>query len=60
MKRESATKSFPAIEASAVTRADRVSRIGWATLMKLHPAAEHPHGLTDEEFDEIFTSSEPT
>ncbi len=28
-------------------------------LFKLEPATEHPHGLTDREFDSIFTSDKP-
>ena len=28
-------------------------------LMKLQPASEHPHGLSDRDFDQIFTTSKP-
>jgi len=28
-------------------------------LMKLEPSTEHPHGLTDPEFDELFTLNKP-
>jgi xylulose-5-phosphate/fructose-6-phosphate phosphoketolase len=28
-------------------------------LMKLQPQAEHPHGLNDAEFDELFTTDKP-
>lgn len=28
-------------------------------LMKLEPHTEHPHGLTDEDFDELFTKDKP-
>jgi xylulose-5-phosphate/fructose-6-phosphate phosphoketolase len=28
-------------------------------LMTLQPASEHPHGLSDREFDSLFTSSKP-
>ncbi len=28
-------------------------------LMKLQPAAEHPHGMTDSEYDMIFTKDKP-
>ena len=28
-------------------------------LMKLQPQAEHPHGLTDQAFDELFTKGKP-
>ena len=28
-------------------------------LMKLQPHTEHPHGLTDEEYDGLFTKDKP-
>jgi len=28
-------------------------------LMKLQPASEHPHGLPDQDFDELFTRDKP-
>jgi len=28
-------------------------------LMALQPPSEHPHGISDEEFDEIFTENKP-
>ncbi len=28
-------------------------------LMRLQPATEHPHGLSDAEFDEVFTRDKP-
>ncbi len=28
-------------------------------LMRLQPASEHPHGLSDEDFDELFTKDKP-
>jgi len=28
-------------------------------LMKLQPESEHPHGLSDTEFDELFTTDKP-
>ncbi len=28
-------------------------------LMKLQPATEHPHGLTDKDFDSLFTTGKP-
>jgi xylulose-5-phosphate/fructose-6-phosphate phosphoketolase len=28
-------------------------------LMKLQPASEHPHGLSDREFDQLFTTDKP-
>ena len=30
-----------------------------ADLMKLQPESEHPHGLSDREFDELFTTDKP-
>jgi len=30
-----------------------------STLMTLQPSSEHPHGLSDHEFDSIFTSDKP-
>jgi xylulose-5-phosphate/fructose-6-phosphate phosphoketolase len=29
-------------------------------LMRLQPASEHPHGMTDMEFDSLFTANKPT
>ena len=28
-------------------------------LMKLQPATEHPHGLSDDDFDALFTKDKP-
>ena len=28
-------------------------------LMKLQPASEHPHGLSDKDFDSLFTKDKP-
>ena len=28
-------------------------------LMKLQPASEHPHGLSDTDFDQLFTTNKP-
>ncbi len=28
-------------------------------LMRLQPASEHPHGLSDQDFDELFTKNKP-
>ena len=28
-------------------------------LMKLQPASEHPHGLSDHDFDALFTTDKP-
>ena len=41
---------FPQIKVRVVNIVD---------LMKLQPASEHPHGLTDKEFDSLFTSDKP-
>ncbi len=37
----------------------RVRVVNVVDLMTLQPAEEHPHGLTDAEFDAIFTSDKP-
>ena len=37
----------------------RVRVVNIVNLMKLQPHTEHPHGLTDKEFDAIFTRSKP-
>jgi xylulose-5-phosphate/fructose-6-phosphate phosphoketolase len=37
----------------------KVRVINVVDLMKLQPAEEHPHGLTGEEFDALFTTSRP-
>jgi xylulose-5-phosphate/fructose-6-phosphate phosphoketolase len=37
----------------------KVRVVNVVDLMKLQPAGEHPHGLTDEAFDKIFTTSKP-
>jgi xylulose-5-phosphate/fructose-6-phosphate phosphoketolase len=37
----------------------RVRLINVLDLMKLQPPEEHPHGLTGEEFDRLFTRSRP-
>ena len=33
--------------------------INVVNLMKLQPASEHPHGLTDHDFDALFTTDKP-
>jgi len=38
----------------------RVRVINVVDLMRLEPDSEHPHGLSDHEFDALFTSSQPT
>ncbi|BDF70376.1 putative phosphoketolase [Oscillospiraceae bacterium] len=37
----------------------RVRVINVVDLMKLQPHTEHPHGLTDEDYDAIFTTDKP-
>jgi xylulose-5-phosphate/fructose-6-phosphate phosphoketolase len=37
----------------------RVRLVNVVDLMRLQPDSEHPHGLTDPEFDALFTTSQP-
>jgi len=37
----------------------KVRVVNVVDLMKLEPASEHPHGLTDQEFDALFTKDKP-
>ena len=37
----------------------RIRVVNVVDLMTLQPATEHPHGLADEDFDQIFTSDRP-
>jgi xylulose-5-phosphate/fructose-6-phosphate phosphoketolase len=37
----------------------KVRVVNVVDLMRLEPASEHPHGLTDAEFDALFTSARP-
>jgi xylulose-5-phosphate/fructose-6-phosphate phosphoketolase len=37
----------------------RVRVVNVVDLMKLQPASEHPHGLSDTDFDSIFTKDKP-
>jgi len=37
----------------------KIRVINVVDLMKLQPSAEHPHGLTDVEFDALFTTDKP-
>ena len=37
----------------------KIRVINTVDLMKLQPAAEHPHGLSDAEFDTLFTKTQP-
>jgi len=38
----------------------KVRVVNVVDLMRLQPAREHPHGLSDEAFDELFTPGKPT
>jgi xylulose-5-phosphate/fructose-6-phosphate phosphoketolase len=37
----------------------KIRVINVVDLMRLQPASEHPHGLSDKEFDALFTSDKP-
>ncbi len=37
----------------------RIRVVNVVDLMKLQPQSEHPHGLSDMEFDELFTKNKP-
>jgi len=37
----------------------RIRVVNVVDLMKLQPASAHPHGLPDEDFDELFTRNKP-
>jgi len=37
----------------------KVRVVNVVDLMKLQPQSEHPHGLNDRDFDELFTSNKP-
>jgi xylulose-5-phosphate/fructose-6-phosphate phosphoketolase len=37
----------------------RVRVVNVVNLMKLQPASEHPHGLSDRDFDALFTKDKP-
>ena len=43
-------KHFPALKIRVINVVD---------LMKLQPQSEHPHGLSDKEFDVLFTKDKP-
>ena len=51
------------LAAAAILRANvpglRVRVINVVDLMRLQPASEHPHGLSEHEFDALFTTSRP-
>ncbi|HEY2419526.1 MAG TPA: phosphoketolase family protein [Steroidobacteraceae bacterium] len=37
----------------------KIRLVNVVDLMRLQPASEHPHGLSDEDFDRLFTTSKP-
>ena len=37
----------------------RIRVVNVVNLMKLQPQAEHPHGLSDQDFDDLFTTDKP-
>ncbi len=55
--------TMEALAATAILREHlpdlRVRFINVVDLMRLQPPSEHPHGMTDAEFDSIFTASKP-
>jgi xylulose-5-phosphate/fructose-6-phosphate phosphoketolase len=55
--------TLEALAAAAILRAElpdvRVRFVNVVDLMRLQPAGEHPHGLTDEAFDALFTEDRP-
>ena len=52
-----------ALAAAALLRADfpdlKIRYINVVDLFKLQPSTEHPHGLTDRDFDSLFTVDKP-
>ena len=52
-----------ALAATAMLRADfpdlKIRFINVVDLFKLQPSTEHPHGLTDRDFDSLFTVDKP-
>ena len=55
--------TLEALAAAAILRAElpdlRVRFVNVVDLMRLQPAGEHPHGLSDEAFDALFTTDRP-
>ena len=37
----------------------KIRVINVVNLMKLQPQSEHPHGLSDQDFDALFTKDKP-
>jgi xylulose-5-phosphate/fructose-6-phosphate phosphoketolase len=52
-----------ALSATALLRADfpdlKIRFVNVVDLFKLQPSTEHPHGLSDRDFDSLFTSDKP-
>ncbi len=55
--------TLEALAATAILRERlpglRVRVVNVVDLMRLQPETEHPHGLSDQEFDSLFTTSRP-
>ena len=55
--------TLEALAAAAILRTElrdlRVRFVNVVDLMRLQPAGEHPHGLSDEAFDALFTTDRP-
>jgi len=58
--------SVPTLEAMAAADLMRqhlpdlkVRFVNVVDLMRLHPHSEHPHGMTDKDFDALFTANKP-
>jgi xylulose-5-phosphate/fructose-6-phosphate phosphoketolase len=55
--------TLEALAAAAILRERlpdlRVRLVNVVDLMRLQPESEHPHGLSDREFDSLFTTSRP-
>jgi xylulose-5-phosphate/fructose-6-phosphate phosphoketolase len=55
--------TLEALAAAAILRARlpelKVRLVNVVDLMRLQPESEHPHGLTDREFDSLFTTDKP-
>ena len=49
-----------AVEILRIAQPDlKVRVVNVVDLMKLQPASEHPHGMSDKEFDALFTTDKP-
>ena len=65
-RRDGGAGDVPTLEVlAAVTmlrelcRSCKIRVINVVDLMKLQPATEHPHGLSDQDFDALFTADKP-